>query len=100
MWQAREDYFKTNHPHFNCKTLHDLLGVFQDMIAYADLLGAKIYEIQEVWMGQEDLPYANNALKTLPKGLHFFFPVPPMESPKVMGLTGSITQMPFTTSPG
>ena len=58
------------------------------MIAYADLLGSQIYEIQEVWMGQEDLQYANSALKTLPKGLWFFRPASPKEFPKVMGLTG------------
>ena len=58
------------------------------MIAYADLLGSQIYEIQEVWMGWEDLQYANDALKTLPKGLQFFHPVLPMELPKVMGLPG------------
>ena len=88
VWQAREDYFKTNCPHFGHKTLHDLCGVFQDMIAYADLLGSQIYEIQEVWTGWEDLWYANNALKTLPMSLQFFCPIPPSESSKVMGLTG------------
>ena len=41
VWQDREDYFKTNHPHFNHKTLHDL-------IAYANLLCSQIYKIQEV----------------------------------------------------
>ena len=39
-------------------------------------------------MGWEDLQYANDALKTLPKDLQFFQLVPPMELPKVMGLTG------------
>ena len=88
VWQAREDYFKTNCPHFNFETLHDLSDVFQDMIAYGDLLGSQIYEILEVWMGQEDLQYADDALKTLPKCLQFFQPVSPKESLKVMRLTG------------
>ena len=79
MQQAREDYFKTNCPHFACKTLCNLLGAFQDMIAYTELLGPQIYEIQEVWTGWEDLQYANDALKTLPKGLQFFHPVLPTE---------------------
>ena len=57
------------------------------MITYANLLGSQVYEIQEVWMGWEDLWYVNNVLKTLPKGLQFFHPVPPMELPKVMDLT-------------
>ena len=88
VWQAREDYFKMNHPHFDCKTLHNLSGVFWDIIVHAKLLGSQIYEIQEVWTGQDDLRYANDALKTLLKGLQFFCPVSPKESPKVMGLTG------------
>ena len=58
------------------------------MITYANLLGSQILEIQEVWTGPEDLGYANDALKTLPKGLRFFCPVSPKESPKVIGLTG------------
>ena len=32
VWWAREDYFRINHPHFNCETSCDLSGVFQDMI--------------------------------------------------------------------
>ena len=28
VWQAREDYFRTNHPHFDCKTSHDLSSLF------------------------------------------------------------------------
>ena len=86
--QAREDYFRTNCPHFNCETSCDLSGLFQEMIAFADLLGSKIYEIQEAWTGWEDLQYANDALKTSPKGLWFFCPVSPSELPKVMGLKG------------
>ena len=57
------------------------------MIESSGLLGSKIYEIQETWTGQHKLEYANYALKTLPKGLKFFHPVSPSESPKVMGLT-------------
>ena len=58
------------------------------MIISADLLDSKIFKIQEVWTGQEDLQYANDALKTLLKGLQFFCLVLPLESPKVMGLEG------------
>ena len=39
-------------------------------------------------MAWEDLQYANDTLKTLPKSLLFFCPVSPKELPKVMGLTG------------
>ena len=38
-------------------------------------------------MGQHELEYTNYALKTLQKGLKFFHPVSPSESPKIMGLT-------------
>ena len=55
MCQAREDYFKTNCPCFDCETSCYLTVVFQDMIMYACLLGSQIYEIQEVWMRREDL---------------------------------------------
>ena len=88
VWKVREDYFKTNHPHFDCETSHDLMDVFQDMITSASLLGSQIYPIQEGWGGQSKLWYANNALKTLPKGVQFFHPVSPLELPKVMGLAG------------
>ena len=57
------------------------------MIESTSLLGSEIFEIQETWTGQHELEYANYALKTLPKGLKFFYPVSPSESPKVMGLT-------------
>ena len=57
------------------------------MIKSMGLLGSDIFEIQETWMGQHELEYANYTLNTLLKGLKFFYPVSPSESPKVMGLT-------------
>ena len=57
------------------------------MIKSAGLLSSKIHEIKKTWTGQSELQYANYALRTLPKGLKFFCPVSPLESPKVMGLT-------------
>ena len=47
----REDHFKTNCPHFNCETSHDLKDIFWDMIASAGLLDFQIYEIQDIWGG-------------------------------------------------
>ena len=82
VWKAREDYIKTNHPHLNCKTSHDLTGIFWDMVTSAGLLGSQIYEIQEVCTGWDELQYANNAMKTLPKGLQFFAPYHPQNCPK------------------
>ena len=58
------------------------------MIISVGLLDSKIYEIQEIWTRQEDLQYTNDALKSLLKGLWFFCPVSPLESPKVMGERG------------
>ena len=42
-----------------------------------------------MWTRQEDLQYANDALKLLPKGLWFFCSVSPSESSKFMGLKGA-----------
>ena len=58
------------------------------MAESAELLGSTIYEIQEVWMGLDELQQANYALRSLPKGCKFLCAVPPSESPKVMGLVG------------
>ena len=58
------------------------------MTTSVDFLESEIYEIQEIWTRQEDLQYTNDVLKSLPKGLQFFCPVSPLESPKVMGLKG------------
>ena len=54
------------------------------MAQTAKLLGSAIYEIKEVWVGLDKLWQANYALK----GLRFLRVVPPLESPKVMGLMG------------
>ena len=86
MQKAREDYFWGNWLHLNSENSCNLMDVFCDMIKSMGLLGSEIYEIQETWKGWCELEYANYALKTLPKGLKFFCPVSPSESPKVMGL--------------
>ena len=57
------------------------------MIKFVSLLHSKIYEIQETWTGQCESEYTNYTLKTLLKGLKFFHPVSPSESPQVTGLT-------------
>ena len=88
VWKAREEHYKTNHPHFDCETSHNLMSVFQGMITSASLLGSQIYEIQDFWEGPIDLRYTNNAFRALPKGLWFFHAVSPSKLPKVMGLAG------------
>ena len=77
--QAREAYFRTSHPDFNCKVPCDLAGLFQEVIISGGLLDSEIYEIQEIWTRQEDLQYANDGLKSLLKGLWFFHPMSPLE---------------------
>ena len=57
------------------------------MIQSTGLLSSEMYEIKETWTGWHALEYANYALKPLLKGMKFFHPVSPSESPKVMGLT-------------
>ena len=86
--QAREAYFRMNWPEFDHQFLWDLAGLFWEMFTSVGLLHSEIYKIQEVWTRWEDLQYANDALKLLPKGLQFPCPISPSESPKVMGLKG------------
>ena len=88
VWKVREDYFKTNCPHFDHKTSCDMTDVLGDMVTSTGLLGSQIYEIQKVWGGWSELQYTNDVLKTLPKGLQFFHPISPSESPKVISLAG------------
>ena len=58
------------------------------MVKSTGLLSSEIHEVRENWTGWQELQYANHALGTMPKGLKFFHPVFPSESPKVMALTG------------
>ena len=88
MKEARKEYFKRHSYNFTAEGTHDLLEVFRQMAKSAELLGSAIYEIQEVWMGLDELQQANYALRSLPKGLKFLHAVSLSESPKVMGLVG------------
>ena len=83
-----EEYFKRHSPNFTMENTHDLSDVFWYMAKTAKLLGLAIYEIKEVWAGPDKLWQANYALRTLPKGLKLLRAVPPLESPKVIGLMG------------
>ena len=77
-----------SQPEFDHKFSCDLASLFQEMIASVSLLDSKIYKIPEGWTGWEDLWYANDALKHLPKGLQFFCPMSPSELLNVVGLKG------------
>ena len=65
-----------------------MVDVFQSLVKSTGLLSFEIYEIKETWIGWSELQCANYTPRTLSKGLKFFHPVSPSESPKVMGLTG------------
>ena len=88
MRETREEYFRKHSPNFSTKNTHDLMEVFWHMIMAAELFGSSIYKIKETWVGLDELQQVNCALRTLPKGLKFLRAVPPLESPKVMGLMG------------
>ena len=84
--KTREEYFWNHCPNFNNENTCDLLDVFWHMAESASLLSSAIYRIQQVWTGQDELQYANHALRALTRGLKFFWAVSPLESSKVMGL--------------
>ena len=86
--KIREEYFKRHCPNFNTENTHDLSDVFWQMAETTELLDSGIYKIKEVWSWLDELWQANFMLRTLPKGLKFLRVVPPLESQKVMGLTG------------
>ena len=86
--EARKEFFSKHSYNFVTKGTCDLLEIFRQMAASAELLGTSIYEIQASRMGPGELKQANYALMSLPKGLRFLCVVPPSESPKVMGLVG------------
>ena len=86
--ETREEYFRKHSPNFSTENTHDLWEVFWCMIVAAELFGSSIYKMRETWAAPDELCQVNYALRTLPKGLKFLLAVPPLESPKVMGLTG------------
>ena len=98
--QAREAYFRTSHPDFNHKVPCNLASLFWDMIISAGLLYSKIYEIQEIWMGPEDLWYANDVLKICQRVCSSSTPYPLWNHPRSWACKGSFTLMPFITLPG
>ena len=86
--EMMEEYFRRHFPNVNTENTHDLSDVFQHMARTAELLGSTIYEVKEVYTGPYELWQANYVLRTLQKGLKFLRVVPPLESPKIMSLTG------------
>ena len=67
--QAREAYFRTNHPDFSHKVLHDLSHTFWEVVDSASLLESGIYEVWDAWTGQKDLHSANHTAKASQKNI-------------------------------
>ena len=84
--EARREFFLKHSYNFTTDSTHDLSGIFRQLAASANLLGTSIHEIQASWMGPNELKQAKYNLQSLPKGLKFLHMVPPLESPKVIGL--------------
>ena len=86
--EARREYFSKHSHDFILDGTRDLSRTFKCLVTRAGLLGTSIYETQSPWTGPGELKHANYVLLSLPKGLKFFWAVPPSESPTVMGLMG------------
>ena len=82
VWKAREEHYKTNCPHFDCKTSHNLTNVFWGIIMSTSLLGFQIYKIYEVWEGWSKLQYTNDVLRALPIGCNSSTLYLPQNHPK------------------
>ena len=92
--EARLCFFSKHSYNFNQDGNHGLSRIFKKLAVSASLLGTNISEIVASWTGPMELKQANYTLQSLPKGLKFLRVVSSLESPKVMGLVGTMTQMP------
>ena len=63
---ARWDYYKAHRSNFEQEGSYDL-WTFWQMATSTNLLGTKIYEVQESWGGRKDLQAANEAAKSSSK---------------------------------
>ena len=53
--ETRKEYFKRHSYNFTAEGTCNLSEVFRQMAKSTELLGSVIYEIQEVWMGPDEL---------------------------------------------
>ena len=86
--EARREFFFKPSYNFTTEGTCNLSEIFKQIATSTELLGTSIHEFQASWTGPDELKQANYALQSLPKGLKFLQPVPPLESPKLMGLMG------------
>ena len=104
--RARDAYYKTNCPHFDCKSLCNLMNVFpgDDQIHQS----TRFANLQDPGaLGRvEQTAIHQWCIESFVKGLQFFHAISPSEWPKVMGLTGihnprhSIVSMVWLFVPG
>ena len=78
---TRQAYFRMHHPIYDHEGSHE-------MATTAGLMGSEVHKVQEVWTGQKDLWATHHVAKGYPKGIQFFWVVPPTKLPKIMGLRG------------
>ena len=79
-------HISKHHPSYDHEGSHDLSCTFQDMATTAGLMGSEVHKVQEVWTGWKDLQATHYMAKGSPKGIQFFWMVPPTKSPKIVGL--------------
>ena len=75
-----------HYPDSDHEGSHDLSHTFKEMATSPGFLGSDVHEGQHIRTGQKDLWVTHHAAKSSPKSIHFFWVVPPSESPKIMGL--------------
>ena len=78
---ARQGYYKTHQPNYECEGSYNLSSTFREMATSANLMGS---EVHEVWTSQKDLRATHCMAKTSPKGIHFFRVISPTNPPKIM----------------
>ena len=85
---SQKSYHPSHKGMFAQEGSYDLMSVFQEMATSAGLLDSEVHKVQDEWTGQKDLWAAHQVVKSSPKDIHYFWLVPPTESPKIMGLKG------------
>ena len=86
---TRWAYFKAHCPEFDHENPHDLSHTFQEMANSTILLDPNVYEVWDVLTVQKHLHVAHCVARSCLRDIHFFWVVPPTESPKIIGLKGT-----------
>ena len=92
---SRQACYRTHWPNFEQEGLYDLSSTFWEMATSTYFLGTEIHKVQESWASWKDLKATNQSAMSSPKDICFFQMVSSTESPKIMGLKGSIPLRPY-----